>query len=49
MLINNQWQVTRYNLLNVNSEGVANVANNTTQTSQPLTLEACVALTYYVQ
>ena len=46
MLVNNQWQVVRYNKTDVNLEAIANVDNNPSQTTQPTTLAACSALTF---
>lgn len=49
MLINNAWQVTRYSRSNVNEEQIANVGNNSSQTTQPITVTDCVALNYQAQ
>lgn len=49
MLINNAWQVTRYSRSNVNVEQIANVGNNSSQTTQPATVAICVALNYQTQ
>ena len=49
MLINNAWQVTRYSRSNVNVEQIANVGNNSSQTTQPITVATCVALNYQTQ
>lgn len=46
MLINNAWQVTRYSRSNVNLEEIANVGNNSSQTTQPITVGDCVGLNY---
>jgi|GEM_PF-4155999 hypothetical protein len=49
MLINNAWQVTRYSRSNVNEEKIANIGNNSSQTTQPTTVADCVALNYQAQ
>ena len=46
MLINNAWQVTRYSRSNVNAEQIANEVNNSSQTTQPVTVTVCVGLNY---
>lgn len=40
------WKVIRYNKSNPNQEWVANIANNPTQTTQPLTLATCSGLIF---
>jgi len=49
MLINNTWQVTRYSRSNVNTEQIANVGNNSSQTTQPTTVATCAGLNYQAQ
>lgn len=49
MLINNAWQVTRYSRSNVNAEQIANVGNNSSQTTQPTSVSIIVGLNYQAQ
>lgn len=46
LVINGDWKVIRYDKTDVNVEDIANVANNPSQTTQPLTLAECSALTF---
>ncbi|MCL7763493.1 hypothetical protein MPF19_08720 [Polaribacter sp. Z014] len=46
LIINGDWKVIRYNKTDVNVEDIATQTNNTSQTTQPITLAACVALTF---
>ena len=49
MQINGAWQVTRYSRSNVNEEQIANVGNNSSQSTQPTTVDDCVTLNYRAQ
>lgn len=46
LVINGDWKVIRYDKTDVNAEDVANVTNNPSQTTQPLTLAECSALIF---
>ena len=46
LVINGNWKVIRYDKTDVNIEDTATVDTNSTQTTQPLTLADCTALTF---
>jgi hypothetical protein len=46
LIINGDWKVIRYDKTDVNVEDIATETNNAGQTTQPITLAACTALTF---
>ena len=46
LIINGEWKVIRYDKTDVNVEDIATKSNNAGQTTQPITLTACTALTF---
>ena len=46
LIINGDWKVIRYDKTDANVEDIATQTNNASQTTQPITLAACTALTY---
>jgi hypothetical protein len=46
MIVNDNWRVVRYDKANFNLEKEATVSNNSGQTTQSTSLEACTGLNY---
>jgi hypothetical protein len=46
LIINGEWKVIRYDKTDVNVEDIASKTNNAGQTTQPITLATCTALTF---